>query len=717
MKLRDNRLITLLLCTLFTLFMIQSWIFPLSALLYTRGIDGNDCGQMVWNLWHATESISHLRNPYFAPQVYYPVGANLAHHTLAAGYFPVTFLVKVFTGGDPMYPIYAYRIIALLCFILILYFSFLFLREVGISRWAAATAAVGYSFSHFFMAHVMHLNHLAGFLIPLTGLLAVRVYRAPGRNLLPLAVVAGVAPYFTEFSLYIYMATAMFVLALSLYGSERRLMIDRSRQAGTLNIWLAVALFLLLIAPFGINLARDKVMKPPPEQSSIWSGNVAGFFIPDPGKTPVYGQIFATLNKRVSVGVGGFEMFLGFALTICALVGLIKVRNRYVNISAGVGAVFLVLSLGGTLKVFGTETHLPLPYALLMHLPPFDSGRTPVRFIVVGLFFLMILAASGIAWVQQTVSSRLGSHWTHVVMALLFVWATAEVYQPIARQLPFVPPQQLAGMAPGPVINLPLLAYDGYASLLQVFHHQPIATGYLARISQTQLDHATDLKEVIDRGPTFCAEVQKRGFRNIIITPPAYMEPYDAGTVTQFELEKCSLPVIDLRPQGSPLPHHPNFVTRQGREEPIEYPRLEPGVPLQFSTEAADKYLWYGWSGPEVLSHWTNSGKAAVVFSVAEQLRMQPGVKLKIYGAPFIAPGNLNVARVRIELNDHLVAEWIVTSPEAAEHTIEIPAGLLREKNALAFHLPDAASPRALGISEDWRLLGFNVQRLELEQK
>lgn len=710
----DNRLVILVLCALFTVAMIQTWVFPLGALFYTRGIDGNDCGQMVWNIWHVNESISSGRNPYFTDQVYFPVGANLAHHTLAAGFFPVTFLVKHLTGGDPMYPLYAYRLIALLCFTLILYFSFLFLRELGISRWAAAAAAVGYSFSHFYMAHVMHINHLAGFLIPLTGLLLVRVHRSPGRNLILLAFVAGVAVYFTEFTLYIYMALALLVLALSFYPSERRRLIENWRHAGALNWALAVAMFVLLVAPFLINLARDKALKPPPEQSSIWSGNLAGFVIPDPAHTPIYGRVFSALNQRVTVSVGGFETFLGFALVLFAVIALVKVNNRYVRLTAVLAALFLVLSLGGTLKVFGTETNIPLPYALLMRVPPFDSGRTPVRFIVMGLFFLMIVAAFGMVWLQNKLTERRGARWSSAVMTLVFIWSTAEVYQPRARQQVFTPPRQLEKMVPGPVFELPLLAYDGYASLLQVFHHQPIATGYLARISQAQLDYATRLMKMVDHGPTFCDEVRQLGFRNIIISPNEYIEPHDPGTVTQLDLNRCST-VIDLRAQGSVLPSHPNFMIREGSEEPIEFPRLSPQTRLHFSSEEADKYLWYGWSGREVLSHWTNSAKAAIVFSVDERMKMQPVVRMRILGAPFIAPGKLEAQRVILELNDQKVAQWTLSSPEPAEHEIDIPDRLLREKNVLVLRLPDAASPRALGVSGDWRLLGFNVQWIEIE--
>jgi hypothetical protein len=249
-----------------------------------------------------------------------------------------------------------------------------------------------------------------------------------------------------------------------------------------------------------------------------------------------------------------------------------------------------------------------------------------------------------------------------------------------------------------------------------VFHHQPIATGYLARISQTQLDHATALKQLIDRGgPTFCEEVRKRGFRNIILSPPEYIEPYDPGTVTQLELKKCSLPVIDLRPQGTLVRNHPNFVIKEAAEEPVEFPQLGFQTRLRFSNEETEKFLWYGWSGREILSHWTSSDQAALIFSVSEQMKKQPGLKLRIYGGPFIAPGKLDAQRVAVELNDRTIAQWTLNSPEPAEHTIDIPAGLLREKNALIFRLPDAASPRALGVSEDWRLLGFNVQWIEIE--
>ena len=126
-----------------------------------------------------------------------------------------------------------------------------------------------------------------------------------------------------------------------------------------------------------------------------------------------------------------------------------------IRVAAGVAIVFFILSLGPTLKVFGTETGVPMPYALLMKIPPFALSRTPVRLVVMGIFFLTIVAASGIAWTQNTLRSRLGSRLSFVVPLVVFVWTAAEAYAPLPRQPSFVPPPELANLLNGPVLNLP----------------------------------------------------------------------------------------------------------------------------------------------------------------------------------------------------------------------------------------------------------------------
>src|SRR5437660_6025681 len=170
--------------------MIYHYVVPLDSVPFSGGIKGQDCYQMVWNLWAVNEAITSGRNPYKTELIYYPLEAELTHHSLAAGFFVLTFPVKLLSRRDPMYPFYAYRIAILLSFTLILYFSHLTLRELGFSGWAAAIPPVAYAFSAFYMEHLIHLNQIAGFFIPLTAFCLIRSYHTPSTGRLIASAVA-----------------------------------------------------------------------------------------------------------------------------------------------------------------------------------------------------------------------------------------------------------------------------------------------------------------------------------------------------------------------------------------------------------------------------------------------------------------------------------------------------------------------------------------------
>jgi hypothetical protein len=567
-RIANNRLALLIVCATFTLSLIYNYVVPFNALLATTGVRGLDCGQMTWNLWFANEAITHGHSPYVTDLIYYPVGANLSHHTLAAGLFPITFLVKLSSGGSAMYPIYSYRIVTLVCFTFLLYFSVLALREFGFDGWSALIPAVGYAFCSFYREHVLHLNHIAGFFIPLSAFLLARLYKKPTTaNVLAFSVAAGYAIYCTEFSLYIYIASALFGLALIVIAKERHVLKQRFATLGVNRALLAAGVFALVVAPFLHYWFTDYAAAPTPEQSSIYSANLFAFLVPDPHRTPLYGNLFSALNGKVSSGIGGFEAFIGFSLLGLALLGLITSRQRRVRISAGIALVFFVLSLGPTLKVLDHDTQVPLPYRVIGSVPPFSAGRTPVRFTVIAMFFLMIVAAAGVQWLGQRLSARLGGAASFAIMLLLFAWTTAESVTPIPRQAPFVPPAGMEKVV-GPVLNLPPTINDGFAALLQVFHHQPIATGYLARLTEAQAQHLEHLKTLFNRGgPGFCDETARMGYRNVIVTPDA-----PPSLSLSRTLANCDLNVVDLRRETTTDLAFPNYLPDAGKNEPAQSP-------------------------------------------------------------------------------------------------------------------------------------------------
>ena len=694
MRQLESSWVVFLLCLLFTLLMIYRFIIPLGALPFAEGIKGQDCGQMVWNLWVVGEAITHGHNPYTTDLIYYPRGARLAYHSLAAGFFPVTFLVKIFSGGSAMHPLYAYRIIIWLSFTITLYCSYQLLRRLGLSRWSSAIPAIAYAFCDYFIFHIVHLNHLAGFFIPLVALLLVKLYQQPtATNTYLLAFFSACAIYFTELSLYIYAGTFLFLLLLLLAPEERARLKEKFGRIGLQKALIALFIFLLIVAPFLYNLAKASAIKPKPEESSYYSANASALLIPNREETPLYGSLFAPLNQRITAGMGEPGVFAGFPLLIFALIALFTSRQKLLRLTALMSLLFFLLSLGPTLKVFGTDTGLPLPYALLMRVPPFDAGRTPVRFVVVAIFFLMIVAASGIAWIEGFLKRRGGARLSLAVMSLLMLWTIAESYTPTPRAETFVPPQGLQRVVSGPVLNLPLMRNDGYAALLQVFHHQPIATGYLARYNTEQWTHFERLEKLFNKGgQTFCDGIRQMGFRNLLIAPRSAAP--DAPSLVPLDLEKCSINTIDLR----------------GEERPEDFPHYTPGTRVDLRAEDANKYLWYGWSGPEPQNRWTARNRAAISFSLSEIKDSTLLIKLN----PFLVSGKLDEQRVEIKLNGQFITTFNLKDTEPKEYSIALPSSALRRDNILTFDLPDAASPQDLNISEDARLLGINVEWFEI---
>ena len=697
----DRWYVVLLLSAICTLWMVYHYVVPLNAVLYSNGIEGNDSGQMIWNLWAVNEAITKGHNPYETELLYYPVGANLSHHTLAAGFFPVTFLVQLLSRGDERYPIYACRVVTLLCFTLILFSSYLVLRELACTRLASITVAVSYAFSDFYIKHALHLNLIAGFFIPLIALLLVRSYKRPASmNFVFFALASAYAVYFTEFALYIYIAAALFIALALLFSEERHRLLKALRSIGPKRLALALAIFVLVITPFLITLSRDRVLKPLPIESSVYSANLAALFVPGPHHK-LLTHVFGPLSSRIASGAGAFEEFIGITLIVFGAAGMILANRKLVLCAGFTSLVFYVLSLGPTLKIFGTDTGVPLPYAALMNLPPFDNGRTPVRFVSVATFFLMIPAARGLSLTHQSLVARCGRVGSLPMLALLAL-TVAEAYSPLPRQQPFVPPRDLRRRVIGPVFNIPLRAVDGYAALLQVFHRQPIATGYIARDSEERRHRFEQLKEVYDRGgPDFCDRLAEMGFQSIIVTRGDVLAP--------LELSRCNISVVDLR---SEVQWEPDISPSVKSDVP-HFPAYAFGRRISFDTAAADEYLWYGWSGREPSARWTDRGSAAIVFSL-DAVRTSV---LRLEMAPFVAPPQLASQTVRIKINGRPLASLALSNPQQGEYSFELPGDLLRKDNVLSFELPNAQSPKSIGVGEDARLLGVSVRSMQIDIK
>ena len=125
----------------------------------------------------------------------------------------------------------------------------------------------------------------------------------------------------------------------------------------------------------------------------------------------------------------------------------------------------------------------------------------------------------------------------------------------------------------------------------------------------------------------------------------------------------------------------------------------------------AQRYQQDGWSLPEIGHTWT-SGRSATL--VIPDLKSQNGIVLHFAVHPLIMPAKLEQQRINVVVNDHALDT--VSIENAGEYAVTIGADCCRHDNGLkiTFELPDATSPKELGINSDERILALAFQSIWL---
>lgn len=142
---------------------------------------------------------------------------------------------------------------------------------------------------------------------------------------------------------------------------------------------------------------------------------------------------------------------------------------------------------------------------------------------------------------------------------------------------------------------------------------------------------------------------------------------------------------------------------------PDDFPIAQEKIDL--TSPESQKFLWYGWSGPEPGFRWTDGKEATIIFAG----NGQSDLLLQIKMAPFLVGDWLSAQRLAINLNGNAIGNLKLEVNGPTIQRIKLPASLLRDKNILTLRLPDATSPSDFGIGGDERQLGLAVSWITLE--
>ena len=229
---------------------------------------------------------------------------------------------------------------------------------------------------------------------------------------------------------------------------------------------------------------------------------------------PVWGNWVRRLQESRGINIVESSAWPGVAVLFLAGAAVLRQRSdQVVRRWVLVGAVFFIWALGPHLMVFGANTGLPLPTAVLRYLPILSNVRMPGRAIVVVYLALAVLSAVGLAgWRRAALKGAPTADtalkgWTtggtalkdwatgFILLCILVDFAAAPIRM---TELPVSPLDIALRERPeqGALCELPLGIRDGFGErghfdewslFRQTVHGRPLVGGFVARLSPSVL--------------------------------------------------------------------------------------------------------------------------------------------------------------------------------------------------------------------------------------
>ncbi len=406
-----------------------SW--PLASRLGEQVIlaGSGDVWQHLWNIWWMRFSLLELHtHPYTTPMLFHPAGANLFFHALDPldGYLSIP--LQLLFGL-----VAAFNLIILLQLTLAGYGAFLLARYLTGNTPSALVAGLIYACSPL-ESRLLNLGQLELTSIewlPFYILCFLKTLNRDRRPWLWRGLCVGLLLTLSLSTWYYLLYAVLFSLLLMIY----RLWQERHewRRVWPQTLLLSggiMAVYGILVLPVLIPTlleAGQSGVRQPPFAVIYNSGTLKGLFTTGPS---LLWGLFGSADNLEYRG-----NFLGYIALGLGLLGLATCFRR-VWFWGAVAGLFLILSLGPVLHLSfvpdltpqAAEVGLSLPGRLLYNLPFGNIARVPLRFVLITMLCLGLLAAYGLDWLnRQHILSRLP--WLkHALPALAAVLVLLEFF-------------------------------------------------------------------------------------------------------------------------------------------------------------------------------------------------------------------------------------------------------------------------------------------------
>jgi len=525
---------------------VLAWPLPVT-LDEPSGLRG-DYFNNLWNAWWVRDSLVNGHSPYHTDFLYFPEGISLARHTLS----PLNSLTLAGLSSL-VSPHAAFNLLLLAHFALSGWCFSLLARHVSGSTAGGVLAGLIYSFCPFHYFYLCQINVFSFEFLPLALLFFLRFYREGGKRwLVGLAfATAGMTMSAEYYVVYCYAALGLLVLCAPSWAPEvsRRRGLQRAALGYALGALTAIlTAFPLLYATLG------------PERGA--EAGTAAFAVEKHRTNDLLGFYWIGPKEESIVS---WPTMLGYSTLALCLVAAAHLWRWWPWLL--VGLLFFVLSLGSELFVGGRETGVPLPYAVLEHLPVLSMLRKSDRAFLMVEVVVALCAAC--AW--GALAARLGRLARPAFAALVALVMLELTAVPFGRfELPTSP--HLGELARQEeveaVMDLPPTkthVANGRYTWLQTQHGKKTTLGYTTALAVTP-HHDQRIEDLVnaywqmwfERGPRLVHLARKFGVDRIVhykTYPLAREREWIDGEVLWQPFFLVREPLVRVRQMGEFAPY------------------------------------------------------------------------------------------------------------------------------------------------------------------
>lgn len=390
---------------------ILTILFTYPVAFSTGRIAGlGDVFQFLWTFWWFKESLLNFSNPYYTNYIFYPSGVSLAFSTITPLNSIASIPLQLAFGL-----VNAYNIIWILTFILSGYGTFLLVKYLTGDTRSAFVAGLIFMFCPYRFAHALgHMNLLSTQWIPFYILFLIKTIDE--KNVYN-SLFASIFLLLTAISCYYYLiylcVFTLLYLGFRQWSDKTILNQQVLKRIATMGISFGIIAF-----PFMFPLIKEIVISKSTYMYAggfvEYSADLLGFFLPQVFH-PLFKDVVSPIYSNFSGNAAEYTVFMGYTVILLSILGLIKIKTNEAKFWALSAAIFFVLCLGPILHVNGIlsipvedyDLYIPLPYAVLMHIPFFSMARVPSRWDVLVMLSLAVLAGYGLSYIFDKLGAKL----------------------------------------------------------------------------------------------------------------------------------------------------------------------------------------------------------------------------------------------------------------------------------------------------------------------